>query len=80
VAIVHKDFDPVVMLDPYTLAPADSPAAEMRVRPVLTPSVRHRLISEAAYFLAERRGFAPGNEWADWLEAEREVNAIYGST
>jgi hypothetical protein len=34
------------------------------------------MIAEAAYFKSERRGFAPGYEVADWLEAEREVEAI----
>lgn len=27
----------------------------------------------AAYFRAERRGFSPGNDLEDWLEAEREI-------
>lgn len=31
-------------------------------------------IREAAYFKAERRGFAPGHELEDWLEAEREAD------
>lgn len=31
------------------------------------------MISEAAYFKAEKRGFFPGNDLADWLEAEREI-------
>jgi hypothetical protein len=35
--------------------------------------VRHASIAEAAYFRAERRGFAPGHELADWLAAEDEV-------
>jgi len=30
-------------------------------------------IRERAYFKAERRGFNPGHELKDWLEAEREV-------
>jgi Protein of unknown function (DUF2934) len=34
---------------------------------------RHRHIAEAAYFLAEKRGFAPGCEWQDWLEAEIQL-------
>jgi hypothetical protein len=29
-------------------------------------------IAELAYFKAERRGFAPGHEQDDWLEAEQE--------
>jgi hypothetical protein len=35
--------------------------------------VRHASIAEAAYFRAERRGFAPGHELEDWLAAEDEV-------
>ncbi|HUO44379.1 MAG TPA: DUF2934 domain-containing protein [Burkholderiales bacterium] len=30
-------------------------------------------IAEAAYFIAERRGFEPGHEIEDWLLAEAEV-------
>lgn len=36
---------------------------------------RDRWIAERAYSLAERRGFAPGAELDDWLEAEREFNS-----
>ena len=35
---------------------------------------RHAMICEAAYRLAERRGFAPGFELDDWLAAETEVD------
>lgn len=41
----------------------------------LTPAERHHLVKEIAYRLAEQRGFAPGDEVDDWLEAEREVDA-----
>jgi hypothetical protein len=41
----------------------------------LTPAERHRRISELAYKRAEQRGFAPGGESDDWLDAEREVDA-----
>jgi len=30
-------------------------------------------IATAAYFKAERRGFVPGRELDDWLEAEAEM-------
>jgi len=30
------------------------------------------MIAVAAYYRAELRGFAPGNELADWFEAEAE--------
>ena len=35
---------------------------------------RLRLIAEAAYYRAQRRGFEPGHEEEDWLLAEREVD------
>ncbi|HKO88919.1 MAG TPA: DUF2934 domain-containing protein [Burkholderiales bacterium] len=34
-----------------------------------------RMIAEAAYYRAERRGFAPGYEIEDWISAEIELNA-----
>jgi hypothetical protein len=41
---------------------------------------RYRMIAEAAYFRAERRGFEPGSELYDWLAAEIEVDEILGET
>ena len=35
----------------------------------------HSLISEAAYYKAEKRGFESGHEEQDWLEAEREIKS-----
>jgi hypothetical protein len=37
---------------------------------------RLEMIASNAYYRAERRGFLPGHELADWLEAEREVDAM----
>ena len=37
---------------------------------------REQMIAEAAYFHAERRGFAPGNEMSDWLRAEADVEDV----
>jgi hypothetical protein len=36
---------------------------------------RRRMIADAAYFRAERRGFSGGDPVADWLAAEAEVDA-----
>lgn len=46
-------------------------------RPTLSPdsSAYRELVAIAAYYRAERRGFAPGGEIEDWLDAEREVAA-----
>lgn len=38
-------------------------------------SHRHAMVAEAAYLRSERRGFAPGHELEDWLNAELEVEA-----
>jgi len=43
-------------------ARADLPADEVR-----------QLISEAAYYRAKQRGFVPGHELEDWIQAEAEV-------
>ena len=40
------------------------------------PEGRHYRIAEAAYLRAERRGFLPGHEIRDWLEAETEVDQL----
>lgn len=40
---------------------------------VTDPARRHARIAEAAYYRAERRGFAPGHELDDWLQAEAEI-------
>jgi hypothetical protein len=36
---------------------------------------KRRLIADLAYLSAERRGFSPGYELDDWLQAEQEVEA-----
>ncbi len=41
---------------------------------------REQLISEAAYYKAEQRGFQPGNEMADWFEAEADVERMLGNS
>ena len=59
-------------------APRKTPATG-EPKPTLTrftgPEKRAALIAEAAFFRAEKRGFAPGHETEDWLAAEAEVDA-----
>ncbi|MBI2961531.1 MAG: DUF2934 domain-containing protein [Betaproteobacteria bacterium] len=45
-------------------------------RTVLGPEDRRHMIEVAAYFRAERRGFAAGTPEQDWLEAEAEVDRM----
>ncbi len=49
------------------------------LRSVTSPEERHHLISTAAYFRAERRGFQPGSELEDWLQAEAEIDRRFNS-
>lgn len=51
----------------------ESPFAE-GVHDELDADLRHRMVSEAAYYLAERRGFEEGYEVEDWLQAEADVD------
>lgn len=37
---------------------------------------RIRMISEAAYFIAERKGFGIGSELENWIEAEAQIDAV----
>jgi hypothetical protein len=37
---------------------------------------RHAMIAESAYRRAERRGFTSGDPISDWLESEKEVDAL----
>lgn len=39
----------------------------------LTQDERRRMVAEAAYYRALRRGFTAGGEIDDWLAAEREI-------
>jgi hypothetical protein len=45
------------------------------LQPIPSPP-RGAQIAAAAYYRAEQRGFAPGDELADWLAAEREVDSL----
>ena len=44
--------------------------------PMISPEQRHAMIAETAYQRAERREFAAGDPIADWLESEKEVDAL----
>ena len=44
-------------------------------RPV-DAKTRQAMIAEAAYYRAEKRGFAPGHDLDDWLEAEALIEVV----
>ena len=41
----------------------------------IMPTIRQEMIAVAAYYKAEKRGFTPGGEVGDWLEAENEIDS-----
>jgi len=51
-----------------------SKAASKVSKPEITPEERHRMIAEAAYYRAERRGFQCRCSERDWLEAAIEID------
>ena len=42
----------------------------------IDPGELYNLIAVAAYYRAEKRGFAPGGELQDWIEAEAEIEQL----
>jgi hypothetical protein len=44
-------------------------------RTAIDPEDRRRMVAAEAYLLAERRGFAAGNELDDWVAAEAAVDS-----
>ncbi|OGA44666.1 MAG: hypothetical protein A3G24_08255 [Betaproteobacteria bacterium RIFCSPLOWO2_12_FULL_62_13] len=52
------------------------PSAGAEVVAAASPEERRRMIAEAAYFRAERRGFAVGGELDDWIQAEAEIDRL----
>jgi hypothetical protein len=53
--------------------PSPAKAFSGDARADLSPEELRKLISEAAYYRAKQRGFAPGHELEDWIQAEAEV-------
>ena len=45
----------------------------------LTEEQRHRMIAEAAYLIAEQRGFQGDLALQDWLQAETQVSARFAA-
>jgi hypothetical protein len=37
---------------------------------------RRHYVEMAAYYIAERRGFAPGDPLEDWVQAEAEIDRL----
>ena len=62
---------------PATKAAAGKPGAARAKKPAAVPSEKRKhYVEMAAYYIAERRGFAPGNLLDDWVQAEAEIDRL----
>ena len=52
---------------------AVTPKPDSRPRSEASADDIRKLIAEAAYYKAKERGFQPGHELEDWVQAESEV-------
>ena len=65
-------------------SPAKKPAAKKvatRKATATTPnaeSERQHMVREAAYYLAQKRGFSGGDPVSDWIAAESEIDTRLG--
>ena len=56
--------------------PAAKKKAVVKVAREIDPAQRANYIEVAAFYIAERRGFAPGNPEQDYLEAAAEIDRM----
>jgi hypothetical protein len=56
-----------------TSEPRSAPVTTGNARAQASPEEIRKLIAEAAYYKAKERGFQPGHELEDWVQAESEV-------
>lgn len=60
---------------------SSSPAAKATpTKAAVTAGERLAMIAEAAYFIAQSRGFGGGKESDDWAQAEKQVDAALKKT
>jgi len=52
----------------------DLPQPKTTAAVTVSAETRHRMIAEAAYYLAEKRNFQGGDPVNDWLEAEAIID------
>lgn len=53
--------------------------AAAKAKQLLSAEQRNNYVEVAAFYIAERRGFAPGNPADDWCAAELEVDRLLAS-
>lgn len=61
------------------MASQAKPAAAIGSKLALSAEQRNHYVEVAAFYIAERRGFVPGNPGDDWCAAELEVDRLIAS-
>ena len=51
-----------------------------RARVDVPADVRRKMVADAAYYIAQRRGFQAGDLVADWVAAEAEIDELLTDT
>jgi hypothetical protein len=64
---------------PRAAAPKTGLTPRANAQVDVSPDELRKLISEAAYYRAKQRGFTPGHELEDWIQAEAEVRKRVGT-
>lgn len=64
---------------PVAKKAAPAKAAPAKKGNGITAEQRYRMIAEAAYYIAEKRGFAPGDPSRDWADAEAQIRAMFSA-
>jgi hypothetical protein len=59
--------------------PSATTSTPLNARAELSREELRKLVSEAAYYRAKQRGFTPGHEVEDWVQAEAEVMRRIGA-
>ena len=54
----------------------ETPTTDCETGGDVTPEERWNMIAEAAYYIAEKRGFSDGHPAEDWRMAETEIDAM----
>jgi len=57
---------------------SDTTTKESSEHKSLSAEERIKMISEAAYYRAEKRGFSPDKQTEDWLMSESKIDELYG--
>lgn len=56
--------------------PKSTAGSRAKKAAAISPEQRRNYVEVAAFYIAERRGFAPGNLLDDWVQAEVEIDRL----